>query len=46
MFANYLREMKYSNYLSLEMRRVNNNEIGSITQSVDFIKKIYLSKND
>jgi sugar phosphate isomerase/epimerase len=46
MFANYLREMKYSNYLSLEMRRVNNNEIGSITESVDFIKKIYLSKND
>ena len=41
--ANSLIKINYNNYLSLEMRRIENNEINSIKNSVKFIKDNYLN---
>jgi sugar phosphate isomerase/epimerase len=41
--ANSLIKINYNEYLSLEMRRIENNEINSIKKSVKFIKENYLN---
>tara|TARA_B100000965_G_scaffold403970_1_gene433466 strand:- start:401 stop:1204 length:804 start_codon:yes stop_codon:yes gene_type:complete len=41
--ANSLIKINYNDYLSLEMRRIENNEINSIKNSVKFIKDNYLN---
>ena len=41
--ANSLIKINYNEYLSLEMRRIENNEFNSIKNSVKFIKENYLN---
>lgn len=40
-FAKALKKINYNQYLSLEMKRVENDEINSIKKSVNFIKENY-----
>ena len=40
--AKSLKQINYDNFLSLEMRRVENDEIDSIKKSIKFIKDNYL----